>query len=104
MPGPAPLHLPRLAAAQSDTWVALPAGEALVSQHVLQLTRKLPGQQVQGAGEWVLCLSGEVVIDLPAGQWLRLQAGETVALPAGVVWSAVPMSGEAVLLRSSGTL
>lgn len=95
-----PLHLPRLAAAQSDTWVALPAGDLPFTQSVVRLTRKLKEQKVQAAGEWLLCLSGEAVLDLPEGAWVRLQVGETLRLAGGSVWEALPATGEVVLLRT----
>lgn len=98
---PQPLHLPRLAAAQTDTWVPLPAGALPFTQSVLRLTRKLSGQETQAAGEWLLCLSGEAVLDLPDGVWTRLRAGETLRLPGGTVWDALPAAGEVVLLRTA---
>ncbi|GHF95848.1 hypothetical protein GCM10017783_04700 [Deinococcus piscis] len=98
---PAPLHLPRLAAATPDTWVTLPAGGLPFVQRALHLTRRLPAQTAHPAGEWLLCLTGDVVVDLPAGQWARLRAGETLHLPPAVTWQALPAQAEAVLLRTT---
>lgn len=97
---PAPLHLPRLAAAAPDTWVTLPTGALPFAQSVLLLTRRLPGQAAHPAGEALLCLTGEVVIDLPAGHWVRLRAGETLALPPAVLWHALPTGDGVTLLRT----
>lgn len=97
---PAPLHLPRLAAAAPDTWVTLPAAGLPFVQSALHLTRRLPAQTAHPQGEWLLCLSGDVVVDLPAGQWARLRAGETLQLPPAVTWQAIPQA-EAALLRTA---
>ncbi|MDO4262993.1 MAG: hypothetical protein Q4C67_02230 [Deinococcus sp.] len=96
-----PLHLPRLAAAQPNTWVTLPAGGLPFVQSALYLTRRLPAQSTHPAGEWLLCLAGDVVVDLPAGQWARLRAGETLPLPPSVSWQALPAQDDAVLLRTA---
>ncbi|WP_261664724.1 hypothetical protein [Deinococcus sp. Marseille-Q6407] len=99
-PPPPPLPLPRLAAAQPDSWVTLPESQLPFSQSVLRLTQRLPGQRAGAAGEWLLCLSGEAVVDLPQGQWVQLRAGETLRLPAAAGWQALPVAGEVVLLRT----
>lgn len=96
---PTPLHLPRLAAATPDQWVTLPESESPLRQRVLWLTQKCAGERAGVGGEWLLCLSGQVVLDLPAGQWAQLGAGESLRIGAGTVWDAVPASGKVVLLR-----
>ncbi|MFC6591848.1 hypothetical protein ACFP81_07385 [Deinococcus lacus] len=86
---PQALHLPRLAAAQPGHWVGVP-GSALA---VITLRHALAPQAQAG---WLTCLSGEVVIDLPGGDWVRLQAGEAYSVPAG--WRATAGAAQPTLL------
>lgn len=50
---------------------------------------------------WLLVLDGELIVDLPHGDFRILKAGESLRLPAGleVSWQAL---GGAVVLRQSG--
>ncbi len=92
----------RLAAAQPDVWVPLPASSPHLFPAALLLTHRCPLQVAAAGGEWLLCLGGRAVLDLPGGQWAELSAGDAHHLPAGTAWAALPAEKEAVLLRLRG--
>lgn len=85
-----PLHLLRLARAAPGEWVALPGGPLRV------LWTRGPVRAAQPG--WLVCLSGEAVLDLPGpqGDFVRLRPGEGYALGPGE-WGAQPL-GEVTLL------
>ena len=85
---PAPLHFVRLAAGSPGVWVALPGGGLRVIQLVGQVSMDVAG--------WVLCLKGEVVIDLPDGDFVRLRAGEGYQLTTS--WDVLPTRDGTTLL------
>lgn len=85
---PAPLHFVRLAAGSPGVWVTLPGGGLRVIQLVGQVAMDVPG--------WVLCLKGEVVIDLPDGDFVRLRAGEGYQLVSA--WEVLPTRDGTTLL------
>ena len=93
---PEALHLARLAKATPDAPLDLPeSGGALATLH---LTRRRPDE---ARDCWYVCLVGEVLIDLPVNQFVRLRAGETYRVPAGIVRTLTPV-GEATLLVIQG--
>ena len=49
---------------------------------------------------WLLALSGELIIDLPHGDFRVLKPGDSVRLSAGLAVTLTPLE-ETVLLRSS---
>ena len=87
-PVPAPLHLLRLAQGTPGEWLVLPGGAG----RVVQLSAPLSAQTLGG---WLLCLRGEVIVDLPEGDFVRLRAGECFLLSA--VWDALPTREGTVL-------
>ncbi len=88
---PQSLHLARLAQGSPNQWVILPNSPL----KVIQLTGKLQGPQVGG---YLVCLSGELVLDLPKGQYVRLCASESYQIKQQEPWLAFPTKGQPVLL------
>lgn len=88
---PQALHLSRLAQGAPGQWVALPGGGVRITA--------LVGSQagVPGPG-WVVCLSGEAVVDLPLNNFVRLRATESYRVPPGEAWTALPVKAATVLL------
>ncbi|THF86095.1 hypothetical protein E7T09_12735 [Deinococcus sp. KSM4-11] len=101
MPRPRPdvphaLHLTRLAQGTPGEWVRLPGGNV----RVLNLSGKAPQAGLDG---WVVCLSGEAVIDLPLNNFVRLRPGEGHRVTASEPW--VPFDtreGTVILLVVDG--
>lgn len=89
-PPPAPLHLPRLAQGMAGQWVQLPGSAARVLGLTGRVEEARPGSLV--------CLSGEVVVDLPTGDFVRLRSGETFRVGEGG-WQALATAAETVLLH-----
>ncbi|ADV68338.1 hypothetical protein [Deinococcus maricopensis] len=85
------LHLVRLAQATPDTRVALPGSAALAALHV---TRKTPDAP---SGAWYVLLDGELVLDLPGGQFAHLRAGETYFVPDGAACTLTPVGAATIL-------
>lgn len=48
---------------------------------------------------WLLALEGELILDLPHGDFRHLRRGDAVALEAGLTLTLTPL-GEAVVLRT----
>ncbi|OLV20057.1 hypothetical protein [Deinococcus marmoris] len=90
---PQALHLTRLAQSSPGQWVGLPGGEL----RVLNLSGKLTGDAVTG---WLICLSGEAVVDLPQNNFVRLRPGEGYRVSAGESWMAFDTKEGSVLLLS----
>ena len=90
---PQALHLTRLAQGSPGQWVGLPGGEL----RVLNLNGKLTGDAVTG---WLICLSGEAVIDLPRNNFVRLRPGEGYRVTANEAWTAFDTKEGSVLLLS----
>lgn len=90
---PQSLHLTRLAQSAPGQWVGLPGGEL----RVLNLNGKLSGEPVTG---WLVCLSGEAVIDLPRNNFVRLRPGEGYRVTADEAWTAFDTKEGSVLLLS----
>lgn len=90
---PQALHLTRLAQSSPGQWVGLPGGEL----RVLNLNGKLTGDAVTG---WLVCLSGEAVIDLPQNNFVRLRPGEGHRVTAIEAWTAFDTKEGSVLLLS----
>ena len=88
---PQSLHLTRLAQSSPGQWVGLPGGEL----RVLNLNGKLTGDPVTG---WLVCLSGEAVIDLPLNNFVRLRPGEGYRVTAAEPWTAFGTREGSVLL------
>lgn len=86
---PQSLHLPRLAQSAPGQWVQLPGSAA----RVLALGGKI---SEQGGGA-LLCLVGEVVVDLPTGAFVHLRTGELFA--ATGPWQALALKEGTVLLQ-----
>ena len=74
-------------------WVQLPGSPA----RVLGLT----GRTVETAPGDLVCLAGEVVVDLPAGAFVRLRAGEALRVGGGG-WQALATAAGTVLLHLPG--
>ena len=89
---PAPLHFVRLAAGSPGVWVALPGDGPGGGLRVIQLV----GSVSMDASGWLLCLKGEVVIDLPDGDFVRLRAGEGYQLSTS--WAVLPTRDGTTLL------
>jgi len=93
VPQPEALHLTRLAKATPDEALELPGtGGALRALH---LTRK---QQADDMDCWIVCLAGEVLIDLPSNAFTHLRAGETCRVPADTPRSLTPVREATVLI------
>jgi hypothetical protein len=95
VPGPAPvapaaLHLLRLARVTPDQAVLLP-GTGLRALH-------LTTAQAGPAGGAVICLDGELIVDLAGGAFVRLRAGEACALSAA--HSLLPVLASCTVLLS----
>ncbi|WP_309572288.1 hypothetical protein [Deinococcus sp.] len=93
---PQALHLARLAQGTPGEWVRLPGGDL----RVLHLSGKAPQAGVDG---WLVCLSGEAVIDLPLNNFVRLRPGEGYRVKVGEAW--VPFDtreGTVVMLVTDG--
>ena len=91
---PQALHFVRLAQGSPGQWVALPGG----ALRVLGLAGKTDGAGERG---WLLCLHGEVLLDFPDGNFVRLRSGEGYA--AAGSWEALPTrAGSVLLLVPSG--
>lgn len=88
---PPPLNLARLAAGAPGTWVMLPGADV----RVLALEGKLMGPAASG---WLVCLTGEALIDLPEGDFVRLRASEAHRLTPGDDWEALPVKAATVLM------
>ena len=88
---PQALHLARLAASTPGEWVALPGG----LPRVLALGGKVPGPALTG---WVTCLTGEALLDLPRGDFVRLRAAEAYRVAPDQPWTALPVRAGTVLL------
>ena len=89
---PDTLHLVRLARATPDRTVALPGTRTLATLH---LARPYRDEAVQ---RWYVCLSGEVLLDLPHGAFVHLRTGETARLEAGMTRTLTPVREATVLL------
>lgn len=88
---PQALHLARLAGSTPGEWVALPGGFL----RVLALSGKVDGPAGSG---WLTCLTGEAVLDLPHGEFVRLRAAEGYRVTPGEAWRALPVRPGTVLL------
>ncbi|MFB9993675.1 hypothetical protein ACFFLM_17060 [Deinococcus oregonensis] len=88
---PPPLNLARLAAGAPGSWVMLPGAEV----RVLALEGKQAGLPASG---WLVCLTGEALIDLPEGDFVRLRASEAHRLTLGDEWEALPVKAATVLM------
>ena len=64
---------------------------SLSGKHDLSLERDL----------WLLVLSGEVIVDLPHGDFRMLKEGDCLHLPAGLAVSYQPLE-DAVILQRGG--
>ncbi|CAM3692622.1 hypothetical protein [Deinococcus frigens] len=91
---PQALHLIRLAQSSAGQWVGLPGGEL----RVVHLNGKLTGDVTTG---WLICLSGEAVIDLPQNNFVRLRPGEGYRVTAEESWTAFDTKEGSVLLFSA---
>lgn len=62
---------------------------------VLALPGKVVGPMSSG---WLVCLTGEAVIDLPQRDFVRLRSGEGYGVSATQPWEALPVKTGTVLL------
>lgn len=90
---PESLHLLRLAAATPDTPVSLPDSAGRL--RALHLTSAVDDGEAE---RWYLCLSGELILDLPSHEFVHLRAGEVVRVPAGVARRLTPVRAAGVLV------
>ncbi|MEF2276728.1 hypothetical protein V3W47_00340 [Deinococcus sp. YIM 134068] len=90
-PPPQTLHLARLAQGTPGEWVTLPGGLL----RVLALGGKVAGPAASG---WLTCLTGEAVLDLPHGEFVRLRPAEGYRVTSGEAWVALPVRSGTVLL------
>lgn len=88
---PQALHLSRLAQGTPGQWVKMPGGEL----RVINLNGKVQGDSVNG---WLVCLSGEAVVDLPLNNFVRLRPAEGYRLSANEVWTAFDTKENTVLM------
>ncbi len=88
---PQALHLPRLAQGAPGEWVRLPGADV----QVVALTGTLTGPAVTG---WLVCLGGEVIVDLPLNNFVRLRPGEGHRVRAAEAWTALGTREGSVLL------
>ncbi|MFC4639688.1 hypothetical protein [Deinococcus hohokamensis] len=88
---PQALHLARLAQATPGAWVALPGGRV----RTLNLSGRLDGPALTG---WLVCLSGEVVVDLPLSNFVRLRPSEGYRVSVDEPWTAFDTKPGTVLL------
>ncbi len=92
-PTPTSLHLARLAAATPDVPVGLPESGGRLS--TLHLTQPQDG----GAQErWYVCLTGELILDLPQHEFVHLRVGETYRVAQGVTRTLTPVRDASVLV------
>jgi len=91
---PPPLNLARLAAGAPGTWVMLPGADV----RVLALEGQQSGPAASG---WLVCLTGEALIDLPEGDFVRLRATEAHRLTPGDEWSVLPVKPNTVVMLIS---
>ncbi|EYB69656.1 hypothetical protein DEIPH_ctg004orf0187 [Deinococcus phoenicis] len=94
---PQALHLARLAQGTPGEWVTLPGGLL----RVLALQGKVAGPAVSG---WLTCLTGEALLDLPQGEFVRLRAAEGYRVGLDEAWEALPVKAGTVLLLVPGGL
>ncbi|GGL82993.1 hypothetical protein GCM10010840_20970 [Deinococcus aerolatus] len=96
---PQALHLIRLAQGSPGQWLGLPGGDL----RVLNLSGKHSGNQPgsDAVTGWLLCLSGEAVVDLPLNNFVRLRPGEGYRVTAGEPWTAFGTKDGSVLLFSA---
>lgn len=92
---PQALHLARLAQGTPGEWTTLPGGEL----RVLALAGKIGGPALGG---WLTCLSGEAVLDLPHGEFVRLRPAEAYRVTPDQPWEALPVRAGTVLLLVPG--
>ncbi|ACO45599.1 hypothetical protein DEDE109153_05010 [Deinococcus deserti] len=88
---PQALHLARLAQGTPGQWVALPGGQV----RCLNLNGRVDGPALAG---WLVCLTGEAVVDLPLNNFVCLRASESYRLRAEEPWSAFETKAGTVLL------
>lgn len=86
-----PLNLPSLARTGAGAPQAVPGTLFEVSYVEQRSEERLEDDR------WLLLLSGELIIDLPHGDFRILEAGDSLRLPRGVVISCQPVQ-PAVLL------
>ncbi|WP_221088010.1 hypothetical protein [Deinococcus aquaedulcis] len=91
---PQALHLARLAQGSPGHWVRLP-GSGL---RVVHLSGTLTGPTETG---YLLCLSGEAVVDLPLSNFVRLRPAEGYRVQAQTPWTAFATKDGTVLLFST---
>lgn len=58
-----------------------------------------PSKQTLARGLWLLVLQGELVVDLPHGDFRHLKRGDSLQLTAGLEVTLTPI-GDTVLLRA----
>lgn len=92
---PQALHLARLAGATPGQWVALPGG----ALRAIQLSGRYVGEPLTG---WLVCLSGEAVLDLPLNNFVRLRPAEGYRVRPEEPWTAFATKDGTVLLLSDG--
>lgn len=88
---PQSLHLARLAQGSPGEWVRLPGGRV----RVVNLSGTLTGPAETG---WLLCLSGEAVVDLPLSNFVRLRPAEGYRVRAEEAWTAFGTKDGTVLI------
>jgi mannose-6-phosphate isomerase-like protein (cupin superfamily) len=89
------VNLARVARAQAPgTPLAVPLTGASIE--VVRLHSPLPDDEQREV--FYLALEGELVVDMPLGQFAHLTPGDSVTVPAGTSRRLCPV-GEAVILR-----
>jgi len=88
---PQSLHLARLAQGSPGEWGRLPGGRV----RVVTLSGTLTGPAETG---WLVCLSGEAVVDLPLSNFVRLRPAEGYRVRAGEPWTAFGTKDGTVLI------
>lgn len=90
-PGPA-LNLPALAASAAGEPLAVPGGPFVVQE--LRARSAMTGT----GPRWLLVLSGEVIVDLPGGDFRVLRRGDALHFPEGEGATLSSVAAPAVLV------
>jgi hypothetical protein len=91
---PTVLKLPTLARSRVGRAFVLPESAGM---EVLALERPTPGN---AAKTFYLCLEGELLIDLPFGDFVHLYAGDCVTLEREISRTLVPVGQALVLIHT----
>ncbi len=86
------LNLPALARSAAGEPIDVPGSPLSVQQLVR------PRESSGAAARWVLVMSGEVIVDFPAGEFRVLHPGDALGLAAGMTATLRSVATPAVLV------